>query len=35
MKKDTKDKILAAATSLMTERGYSNVSVKDIALTAG
>lgn len=35
MKKDTKDKILVAATSLMTERGYSNVSVKDIALTAG
>lgn len=35
MKKDTKDKILAAATSLMTERGYSNVSVKDIASTAG
>ncbi|MEA0555907.1 TetR/AcrR family transcriptional regulator [Lysinibacillus irui] len=35
MKKDTKDKILAAATTLMTERGYSNVSVKDIASTAG
>ncbi|WP_155591401.1 TetR/AcrR family transcriptional regulator [Lysinibacillus cavernae] len=35
MKKDTKDKILTAATSLMTERGYSNVSVKDIAIVAG
>lgn len=33
--KGTKDKILDAATSLMTERGYSNVSVKDIAATAG
>jgi len=35
MKKDTKEKILTAATSLMTEKGYSNVSVKDIANTAG
>ena len=35
MKKDTKERILTAATSLMTEKGYSNVAVKDIANTAG
>lgn len=35
VKKDTKEKILMAATDLMTEKGYSNVSVKDIATTAG
>ncbi len=35
MRKNTADKILASALALMTERGYNNVSVKEIALTAG
>ncbi|WP_107949514.1 TetR/AcrR family transcriptional regulator [Lysinibacillus parviboronicapiens] len=35
MRKNTADKILASALTLMTERGYNNVSVKEIALTAG
>lgn len=35
MSKKTKEKILNAALTLMTERGFNSVSVKEIALNAG